>query len=182
MTSLDLILLAPLLFFGIVGFQRGFLKEALSITITLVALLISISSWHLFAGIVGFFVDSNTAHFALICGVSLFLFILLAGSFITFFLVRFVDKTLLSVPNRLAGLVFGLLKGAVITSLILLLIRPINIPDSGAINNSLLYPYVINAGPYVYNSLARIFPEARSFAENVLNGLDDIKLFEQNSK
>jgi len=182
MNSLDLILLAPLLFFGIVGFQRGFLKEALSIFITLAALLISISSWHLFAGIMGFFVDSNTAHFPLICGVSLFLFIILAGSFLSFFLIRFVEITLLSIPNRIAGLVFGLLKGAVITSLILLLVRPSNIPDSAAINNSVLYPYVINAGPYTYNSLASIFPEARTFAEKVLTGLDDIKFTDQPSK
>jgi len=182
MNSLDLILLAPLMFFGFVGFKRGFLKEALSITITLVALLISISSWHLIAGFVSFFIDSTTAHFALICGVSLFLFIILAGSFLTFFLVHVVDKTLLSIPNRLAGLAFGLIKGAVITSLILLLIRPADIPDSAAINNSVLYPYVINAGPFAYNAMAGIFPEARTFAQKVLNGLDDVKLFDQTSR
>lgn len=167
MNSLDLVLLVPLALFSFLGFQRGFVKEALSIALTLFALLFAISSWSLIASPMSLFMDPETPGFGVISGSILFLLTLGLGSLIVYTFVRLVEKSVLSVPNRLFGLVFGLVKGAVIVSIILQLSNPFGTPDSQSRETSYLYPLVYNAGPAVYNAFMAVVPEAKTFAEKV---------------
>lgn len=174
MNTLDLILLAPLAIFSFLGFQRGFVKEALSIVLTLFALIFSISSWTLLATPMSLFMEPETPGFGIVCGVVLFLLILGVGAFIIYAFVRLVENSVLSVPNRIAGLAFGTLKGAVIVSLILQLMKPFDTPDSQARNASSIYPIVLNAGPAVYNAFMAIVPEAKSFADKITETIEDL--------
>lgn len=173
MNSLDLILLAPLTLFAFLGFQRGFVKEALSIALTLFALLFSISSWSLLSVPMSLFIEPDTPGFGVICGSVLFLLILGLGAFIIYAFVKLVENSVLGVPNRIAGLAFGTLKGAVIVSIILQLIKPFDAPDSQARNASTIYPIILNTGPAVYNTFMAIVPEAKSFADKVAETIEE---------
>jgi len=174
MNSLDLVLLAPLTLFAFLGFQRGFVKEALSITLTLFALLFAISSWTLIATPMSMFMEPETPGFGIVCGSVLFLLILGLGAFIIYAFVKLVENSILSVPNRLMGLVFGLVKGAVIASIFLQLLKPFGTIDSQSQNASFLYPMVLNSGPVAYNAFMMVVPEAKTFAEKVAITIEEI--------
>ena len=159
---------------GFLGFQRGFLKESLSIALTLFALLFSIGSWEILTVPVGLFMDPQTPGFGMVCGTVLFLLILGVGSLIIFGLVKMVDRSALSVVNRLLGLLFGALKGAVIVSIILQLLAPFGSPDSKSKEASYVYPIVFQTGPMVYDAFMTIVPEARTFAEKVSSSVKEL--------
>ncbi len=174
MNSLDLVLLAPLAIFAFLGFQRGFVKEALSIALTLFALLFAISSWTIIATPMSLFMDPETPGFGIVSGSVLFLMTLGLGAFVIYAFVKIVEKTILSIPNRIMGLLFGLLKGAVIVSIILQLVKPFGTPGSQSREASFLYPIVLNAGPVVYNAFMAVVPEAKSFAEKIANTIEEL--------
>jgi membrane protein required for colicin V production len=174
MNSLDLVLLVPLALFAFLGFQRGFAKEALSIALTLFALLFAISSWTLIATPMSLFMEPETLGFGIVCGTVLFLLILGTGAFFIYAFVRMVENSILSVPNRILGLLFGLVKGAVIVSILLQLLKPFGTIDSQSQNASYLYPIVLNAGPAAYNALMAVVPEAKTFAEKVANTIEEL--------
>jgi membrane protein required for colicin V production len=182
MNSLDLVLLAPLAIFAFLGFQRGFVKEALSIALTLFALLFAISSWTIIATPMAMFMDPETPGFGVVSGSVLFLLTLGLGAFIIYAFVRLVEKTVLSVPNRILGLMFGLLKGAVIMSIILQLSKPFGTPDSQSREASYLYPIVLNSGPAVYNAFMIVVPEAKTFAEKVATTIQELNGTEAQSR
>jgi membrane protein required for colicin V production len=174
MNSLDLVLLAPLSIFAFLGFQRGFAKEALSIALTLFALLFSISSWTLIESPMSLFMDPETSGFGVVCGSVLFLIIMGLGAFFIYTFVKLVENSVLSVANRLFGLAFGLFKGAVIVSIILQLLLPFETPSSQSRNASYLYPIVLHSGPAAYNAFMALVPEAKSFAEKVANTIEEL--------
>ncbi len=174
MNSLDLVLLAPLAIFAFLGFQRGFVKEALSIALTLFALLFAISSWTIIATPMSLFMDPETPGFGIVSGSILFLLTLGLGAFIIYAFVKLVEKSILSIPNRIMGLLFGLLKGAVIVSIILQLIKPFGTPDTQSREASYLYPIVLNSGPVVYNAFMAVVPEAKSFAEKIAITIEEL--------
>lgn len=174
MNSLDLVLLVPLSLFAFLGFQRGFAKEALSIALTLFALLFSISSWSLIASPMSLFMNPETTGFGIVCGSVLFLIILSLGAFIIYTFVKLVNNSILSVPNRIMGLAFGMFKGAVIVSVVLQLMMPFGTPDSQARNASFLYPIVLQSGPVAYNTFMTVIPEAKTFTEKVANTIEDL--------
>lgn len=176
MNSLDVILGIPLAYFAISGIRRGFVKEALSISITLFALFFSIGSWQVLSGPVSYFVDENTSSFGVITGSLLFILIMIIGGILSRYLSGRISESLLSVPNRLMGLLFGLLKGAVILSLVLQLGKPLGVPSSMAINASMIYSPVLKSGPIVYDMFVSFIPDAKSFADKVgqeINALGD---------
>jgi uncharacterized membrane protein required for colicin V production len=109
-----------------------------------------------------------------VCGSVLFLIILSLGAFIIYTFVKLVDKSILSVPNRIMGLAFGMFKGAVIVSVVLQLMMPFGTPDSQARNASFLYPIVLQSGPVAYNTFMTVIPEAKTFTEKVANTIEDL--------
>jgi membrane protein required for colicin V production len=174
MNSLDLVLLVPLSLFAFLGFQRGFVKEALSIVLTLFALLFSISSWTILSGPISLFMEPETTGFGIVCGAVLFLLILGVGAFLIYTFVMLVEKSILSIPNRLMGLLFGLFKGAVILSVILQLLKPFDTPSSQSRNASFIYPIALNAGPLAYNTFMAVVPDAKTFAEKIANTIEEL--------
>jgi membrane protein required for colicin V production len=173
MNSLDWFLLTPLVLLGIRGFQRGFIKEALSILITIVSLVVSINAWRLVSGPVSLFWETDSAIFGLVCGIFLFLILMIGGTIVAHLIVRFVESTFLTVPDRMLGLGLGLLKGAVVASLILQLLSSFNVPKSIERERSLLYYPVFRTGPFVYDVLKSFIPGAKSFAEKVSSNIPE---------
>ncbi len=175
-------LLVPVILVGAVGFQHGFLREALSIVITIAALLISVNKWHWASSVIATFVPPADPSHSIVCGVALFVLIMSVCSLIAAFFLRLVKMSLLSIPNRIAGLGFGVLKGAVLVSLFLQLLLPAGIPDSRTRDGSALYPYILPLGPVVYDSLMAAVPGAQSFAEKVGTVLEDLKDYDPTSR
>jgi membrane protein required for colicin V production len=104
---------------------------------------------------------------------------LVAGFIMIFGLVMFVVSglvyglnillkiTLLSIPNRIVGLVFGILKAGVSVSLMLILLSTLGMITDEMLNQSRLAPYVKPLAPATYNVISVVVPGAADYAKDV---------------
>lgn len=149
MNFLDALIIAPLLFGAWKGFQKGLLYEIAMI----IGLILGVYLGFKFSGLVFDLISrlvSDSGH--LLHYISFFIvfgFILLIFIFYAKLMEAVLKITSLNLFNKIAGAVFGLLKFALALSVIFWLIRPLQdsitiIPEK-ARNESMLYPYVLDA-------------------------------------
>jgi membrane protein required for colicin V production len=67
---------------------------------------------------------------------------------------RLLQAIRLNTVNRMLGFFFGLLKGGIIISAILLLLAGFNQPSKQVRKNSISYSYVIYLAPWAYNFIS----------------------------
>lgn len=154
MNVLDIIILALLLFGLINGFRRGFFVEVAS----LVALIAGVyGAIHFSNFAADFLMDKvdwnektvNITAFA-ITFIVIVLLIVLAGKALT----KLADFAMLGILNKLLGGIFGLLKMAVILSVILIIFDSLdkNLPftDKEDLEDSMLYEPVKSLVPSIF--------------------------------
>ncbi len=154
MNVLDIIILALLLFGLINGFRRGFFVEVAS----LVALIAGVyGAIHFSNFAADFLMDKvdwnektvNITAFA-ITFIVIVLLIVLAGKALT----KLADFAMLGILNKLLGGIFGLLKMAVILSVILIIFDSLdkNLPftDKEDLEDSILYEPVKSLVPSIF--------------------------------
>lgn len=118
---IDYVILAVVVLSALIGLVRGLLREGFAI-LTWVAALWTASHFH---AMVSPYLQSmitlasvrQIAAFTIV-----FLLMLLAGSLMAFILARLVQSTGLSGSDRLAGLVFGMVRGVLLVGVMLLLL------------------------------------------------------------
>lgn len=117
----DLVLLGIVAISTLVGVWRGFLVEMMSLVVWVLAFGLSFHSGPAVAGLFDTTVETPAAR--LLLGYALVFFGVLAlGGLINWLLARFVRTTGLSGPDRLLGLMFGLVRGVVLGCLLVLLL------------------------------------------------------------
>ena len=116
MSALDLGVLGVIALSAIFAFARGFVRETLSIVAWVGAALITLYGFnHVYSLVTRFVSTPLLADF--IAGAGLFVVGLVTLTIITGYLARLVHSTSLSPIDRTLGLVFGLVRGAVLVSL-----------------------------------------------------------------
>ncbi len=151
LTSIDIVAIAVLAFFGALGAWRGFMKEILSIAGWAAA------SFALFFGFVPLqpvtrdFVH-NTAIADFITGALLFAGTLIVVSFIAHFLSKWIKDSALGGANSMLGFVFGLAQGTLIICLGFFLYSaaqpdPDEYPDN--LKNAASLRYIQNATEFI---------------------------------
>ncbi len=83
--------------------------------------------------------------------------------------------TLLSIPNRILGGLFGLVKGAVLGSLLLQLGGFFGQPPPATREASLLHPIVAPFAPAAYNLFAVVVPGSAYFQEDLKEALKQLE-------
>ncbi len=133
--------------FGIVGisvlisFLRGFVKEAVSLAIWVLAAIIAFK----FAGSFGAHVYQHYIHtsglryFASFA--SLFLIVLIVGALINIIISAIVDKSGIGPMDRLLGIFFGLARGVLVVGLMLMFINLSSVQPVSALGSSRLVPH-----------------------------------------
>jgi uncharacterized membrane protein required for colicin V production len=92
-----------------------------------------------------------------------FLFILIviysAGIFVASKISKFnvITKTF----DKVAGLIFGIFKGFIVVSLILIFSKSFSLISESNIGKSTLYPYVCNAAPKTFNAVSSFIPVSK---------------------
>lgn len=175
MNGLDAFLILFLGILALNGFRKGFLREAAEIAVTIAAIVLATNYWTFTSGITAFILPPDHPLHSIVSGAFIFFLVMGLGSFVAATLLKWVDSTLLTFPNKMAGLAFGAIKAAVILSLLLQVIRPFGFPDSKSIESSAVYPYVIPAAPFVYDTVMAVAPGAHTFADKMNDLLDRVK-------
>lgn len=139
LTTADLVLLAIVGVSTLVGLWRGFVVEVMSLAVWVAAFWLAFAygdeAAQLFAGTV------QAAGARLFLGyAALFIAALLVGGLATWLMGKLVKSTGLSGTDRLLGLVFGLLRGAALACVLVLLLGFTPLPQDAWWRESRLLP------------------------------------------
>lgn len=157
MNYLDIIFAILLILSAFNGYSKGFIIELTS----LIALVAGIYAAVYFSDVTSDFLQTyfslTTKYLSVISFALTFVLVLIAVVFVGRIVEKFVDLLMLGFLNKIAGLVFGVLKGVLILSV---LIFVINYFDAGrewlagkASKNSFLYTYIEPVAPTIYDKL-----------------------------
>lgn len=164
--------------------MNGFFKEVFGIVGIILAVYLTFEYMGTISGIVAPYVESRDRA-TIVTGIVMFICIVLIVQFTAFALERFFEALRLGIINKVAGMIFGALKSAIVISAVLLLFAGIGIPDEEATSESVSYPYVIYVAPAAFDVVASIFPGTEDFIETIErniqdeNSLRNLPIFEQ---
>jgi len=172
MNSIDVTILIILGFFCIKGFFRGFIMEIFTLVGLVLAYVIAIRQMNFLASLINNIVRlpalvATTLSFFLI-----FILVVLVCRWIAGALRKITRWTLLGWIDRGGGILFGLFKGALVVSLLALLVSLI--PTSQGMEteeeNSLLFRPARSVAPAVFNFIKYTFPQTKNFYDEVKEG------------
>jgi membrane protein required for colicin V production len=130
MNTVDIVVIAVVAISALIAFLRGFVREVLTIGSWLGASLVTLYGFPLLQPKFEQWISSKLAA-DIVCGISLFLGSLIIFSILSHMVARFVRGSALTAVDRSLGLLFGLVRGAILVSLAYMLIL--------ALDPSLLY-------------------------------------------
>ena len=127
MVAADFIVLSIIVISFVISLMRGFVKEALSLAGWLVALWVSMTFSSGMAELFGSSIKDPTLRL-LAAFVSLFILSLIVGTIINFFATQLVQRTGMTGVDRTIGGVFGLLRGVLLVTIIVMLLGLTTLP------------------------------------------------------
>lgn len=136
----DYFIIGVILFSTLISLMRGFIAEAFSLLIWIIAAIVAFKS----AASVGNLMSRiiHTPSLRLIIGfVLVFVLILILGSLINHFLAVFVQSTGLSGTNRLLGMIFGFARGVLLIAIFILFAKTTSVVRDPWWQSSHLIPY-----------------------------------------
>lgn len=177
-SALDIILMVPLLILFVTGFKRGLVDSVIGLLGQVLAIFIAFTYMYFLADIMYRYFNTDSAWVPLLSFVTLYLIVIAMVKL----LIRLAESALefakLSFFNMLAGGIFGVLKAALVMSVLLIFLGTFNQPDERTRKDSLLYPYILPVAPKSYDILAKIYPGVVSFTEQAGNYLKNIDLLQ----
>ncbi|QPK63862.1 CvpA family protein [Methylomonas sp. LL1] len=122
---------------AIIGLMRGFIKEAFALLTWGIAIGVGIQYSRDFAVLLQNTISYPSARIAT-AFILLFFLTLILGGLISFILNHLIEKTGLTGTDRLVGMLFGIIRGAVLVSLMVMLAGVTPLPEDPWWKQSLL--------------------------------------------
>lgn len=139
MIWIDYAIIGLILISSIIGLMRGFIREAFSLVIWIVAIWVGLTFSREFSvfleGIINYPSARIAAAFA-----ALFFVTLILGALISYLLGELVKKTGLTGTDRFAGMIFGIARGFVAVAIIIMLAGLTPLPEDSWWKESVLIP------------------------------------------
>lgn len=173
MNAFDIVILACLLFFLIVGFAKGFIRELFDLLSLLAAFLVAVNQMSTLVSLLGRALNWPTSVLTVISFVILFavcyVVVMLAGRVLS----KLVRVIFLGWLDRLGGSVFGLFKGILLVSILTYLFALIPWPTAvfKVYDHSKLVPPFASVAPCIFNGCSRILPGVKSFYQEFSQSL-----------
>jgi len=138
---IDYVILGIISISAIIGLFRGLVKEAFSLGSWLVSIFIGIRFSQSFSVYLIDYIDVPSVRVAT-AFIILLLLSLLLGSMLSYLVSQIVEKTGLSGTDRFAGLIFGIARGMVVMSVLVLLAGLTPLPqDPWWVQSTLIGPF-----------------------------------------
>lgn len=167
MNIIDIFLIIPIIWFAYEGFRKGFIIEFA----TLAALILGIYTALYFSGYAADFLRDNLKmgekYVPVVAFIITFVIIVFLVYAVGKILERLIDLIALGFLNKLAGSVFGVLKGAVLISIVLLLINQFNadLISSEKKEKSMFYAPVEGIAPMLWDTFRDWNPDDKRIRE-----------------
>jgi membrane protein required for colicin V production len=169
---LDIALIAITLFFAAKGFRKGFFHELVGFIGVIVALALALRALEPFAPVVSNLLNISAGKSAVL----VFFFVFSAVLFLLRYAENWVHKhanlKLADALNKAIGGVIGLAKGAIVASLLALLLRlsPFTFIVQQQVEKSAVHRVVEGIAPFIYDQLRAFIPGNKRFV-GYLEGL-----------
>lgn len=153
MNYIDIIIIVVLAAFGLGGFRKGLITEAATLLGLGIGLYGAFQFSDYTAGQLTKWFEINEKYMNVIAFIVTFLVVAIAVNLLGRLVKGLVQSINLGFIDRLGGFLFGLAKGVLICSLLVMLLNALelkNIIKEKDKGESVLYPYVEKAVPYVY--------------------------------
>jgi membrane protein required for colicin V production len=154
MNVLDIIILVLLVIFTIQGFRKGLVAELSSLLALILGVYVAFFFSDVTADFLNTFFGIESKYLKLIAFVLTLVLVIVAIVAIGKVIEKIINTLMLGFFNRLTGAVFGIIKGMLILSLIIMLLNYLDIGDSliskERQRNSRLYEDVESFAPYIF--------------------------------
>ena len=140
MAWLDIVILGIILLSALISLVRGFVREAFSLAVWVLAFWVS---WSFFRDLeVHFqaFIDSPTMRLGVAFGL-LMLMTLAVGGLVNYLLIQLVERTGMSGTDRFIGMIFGAARGVLLVAVLVLLAGLTTLPQESWWEESRMLPY-----------------------------------------
>ncbi|MCB1792335.1 MAG: CvpA family protein [Gammaproteobacteria bacterium] len=130
MAWLDIVIVAVILVSALISLARGFVREAFSLAIWVLAFWVS---WSFFRDLevpLRDWIGSPTARLGIAFAL-LMIVTLTVGGLINFLIIQLVERTGMSGTDRLVGMVFGAARGVLLVAVLVLLAGLTPLPGEG---------------------------------------------------
>ena len=123
MAAVDYVIVAIVAVSALIGLARGFVREVLSLAIWAIAVMLAVGFSGDVAAALPKRVEGESLRFVTAFAL-VFVGTLVVGAIVQWLVMRLVETTGLSGTDRLLGLVFGALRGAVVCVVAVIALRP----------------------------------------------------------
>jgi len=137
MNWLDLVIIGIITISAVISLFRGFTKEAISLVTWILAFWLSLAFSTRLAGMLPDSISSPTARIA-IAFAGLFVLTVILGGIVNFLISSLVEKTGLTGTDRALGVIFGIVRGALLVVVLTLLAGLTTLPRERSWNQSLM--------------------------------------------
>lgn len=168
MNLLDFLIFIPILYFCYRGVRNGLIGEVLGMAGIILGVFLTFHYMNDVADYIRPLFEGDPNYLPFVAGAIIFLGTLIVVQIIALLLKRFLEMIKLNVINRILGFFFGLLKGGIIVSAVLLLLAGFNQPAQESREESVTYDYVIYLAPWAYNAVA-----TENFSRTIQNTLNE---------
>jgi membrane protein required for colicin V production len=140
MTWFDYSIIAVIVVSALISLARGFVKEAMSLGVWVLAFWVSWTFFRDLAPRLSGWIETPSVQLGLAFAI-LMIVILMVGGLVTFLMGKLVEHTGLSGSDRLIGMVFGAARGVLLVTVLVLLAGLTPFPDDPWWQESVLPPY-----------------------------------------
>jgi membrane protein required for colicin V production len=137
MNWLDLVIIGIIAISAVISLFRGFTKEAISLGTWILAFWLALAFSTRLAAMLPDSISSPTARIA-VAFAGLFVLTVILGGIVNFLISSLVEKTGLTGTDRSLGVIFGIVRGALLVVILTLLAGLTTLPRERAWENSLM--------------------------------------------
>jgi len=177
MNSLDIIILVVIVWFAFFGLYRGLVRSVLNLVGVICALFFATLWLPHTSSFLQKYLPLPDAQMGFIAFVALFILIVVAFRIAAKIIQEGLKLVLLGWVDRVGGLLFGFLKGALLVSALLWVFALFPQTDSvqKIQDDSQLSPWVKPTLPLLYDGIVKVFPAAESFSEKMDDTIEQTK-------
>lgn len=171
MNLVDIILIAFFGLAGVKGYMKGFVIEFFSFIAFFLGLFVAIE----FTSPIALKYFGESDYFGLIAVgvfIAIFLALTLGINLLAKITKKALDLTFFGMLDNALGAIMGVLKWALILSVILWIFDSVGLKiTSEKIDNSKIYPYVVLVGPLTFEAISGVIP----FFQDIFDSMDKFK-------
>ncbi len=167
MNLIDAIFILFICLFAWKGFRNGLVKEVFRIVGLVLAGFLAFQYAEKLARLLGHFIDIPEFYLPYIGFALIFILTLIAIQAGIYFLDNLIQLLLLSIPNRLFGGLFGVIKSSLLVSILLIFLAGFSLPGNEIKKESFLYKPLLKVAPASYDIVARVLPGVKPYRDSV---------------